>query len=366
MAQFYAKGGAVAGAPPAAGVDALAAAAGSAPAALDSSASAARAAYLQAYASGMGWGQQPPGAAATPAAAQYAAQLAQAAQPFQGAYQPGVLGNYQLGSILSASQQALAQLAQLTGPAGAVAGAGAGQVGEAAGGAKAGGAGKAGGAAEAAAAAAAVAAAAAAANAAAPAAPAPGVKKEAGRKKAGRQGPKPLAPGTHAFKAAPGSTLAGAAALFEATARAAGGVAAAAALAKGSNGTIADERELKKQKRKQSNRESARRSRLRKQAECEDLSTRVANLEKLNRSLSEELLQMKAKCKRLTGDNSSLQQQLKGRGAAAPGQGGAEGTGPGKGKENGAAAGVNGTASGFNGVEHAARENGGSQAVAAA
>ena len=184
--------------------------------------------------------------------------------------------------------------------------------------------------------------------------------------KAGRQGPKPLAPGTHAFKAAPGSTLAGAAALFEATARAAGGVAAAAALAKGSNGTIADERELKKQKRKQSNRESARRSRLRKQAECEDLSTRVANLEKLNRSLSEELLQMKAKCKRLTGDNSSLQQQLKGRGAAAPGQGGAEGTGPGKGKENGAAAGVNGTASGFNGVEHAARENGGSQAVAAA
>ena len=356
MAQFYAKGGAVAGAPPAAGVDALAAAAGSAPAALDSSASAARAAYLQAYASGMGWGQQPPGvAAAAAAAAQYAAQLAQAAQPFQGAYQPGALGNYQLGSILSASQQALAQLAQLTGPAGAAAGAGAGQVGEAAGGAKAGGAGKAGGAAEAAVA-----------VAAAAAAPAPGVKKEAGRKKAGRQGPKPLAPGTHAFKAAPGSTLAGAAALFEATARAAGGVPAAAALAKGSNGTIADERELKKQKRKQSNRESARRSRLRKQAECEDLSTRVANLEKLNRSLSEELLQMKAKCKRLTGDNSSLQKQLKGGGAVAPGQGGAEGTGPGKGKENGAAAGVNGTASGFNGVEHAARENGGSQAVAAA
>ena len=74
---------------------------------------------------------------------------------------------------------------------------------------------------------------------------------------------------------------------------------------------------------------------------------------------------MKAKCKRLTGDNSNLQKQLKGVGVA-PSQGAAEGDGPAEGKEDGATAGMNGAASGFNGVELAARENGGGQAVAAA
>ena len=119
-------------------------------------------------------------------------------------------------------------------------------------------------------------------------------------------------------------------------------------------GVIFDERELKKQKRKQSNRESARRSRLRKQAECEDLSSRVSSLEKLNRSLSEELLQMKAECQRLTGDNTQLQNQL----------GGVK-----LGKEKASIAatnGVNGAASGLNGVERTAPlENGAGQAMAA-
>ena len=46
-----------------------------------------------------------------------------------------------------------------------------------------------------------------------------------------------------------------------------------------------DEREVKRQKRKQSNRESARRSRLRKQAECEDLGGRVAALVAENNSM---------------------------------------------------------------------------------
>merc|ERR1712091_780432 len=165
------------------------------------------------------------------------------AQPFQGAYtQPNMLGNYQLGSILSASQQALAQLAQLS-----ASGAGGGV---------------------------------------------PGAKKEAG--KAGR-----------AKLAA--SPAAGTGAFFETTARAAEG---AASMAVSPGGVILDERELKKQKRKQSNRESARRSRLRKQAECEDLGSRVSSLEKLNRSLSEELLEMKSECQRLTGDNVQLQNQL--------------------------------------------------------
>ena len=50
-------------------------------------------------------------------------------------------------------------------------------------------------------------------------------------------------------------------------------------------GGMQDEREVKRQKRKQSNRESARRSRLRKQAECEDLGGRVAALVAENNSM---------------------------------------------------------------------------------
>jgi len=77
-----------------------------------------------------------------------------------------------------------------------------------------------------------------------------------------------------------------------------------------------DERELKKQRRKQSNRESARRSRLRKQAECEELSVRVACLSKENTSLQSELLAMKEKCESLTTQNKRLQEILHSGGSA--------------------------------------------------
>eukprot|EP00494_Astrolonche_serrata_P028289 UN28554 len=50
-----------------------------------------------------------------------------------------------------------------------------------------------------------------------------------------------------------------------------------------------DERELKRQKRKQSNRDSARRSRLRKQAECEELAQRAEVLKQENASLKDEV-----------------------------------------------------------------------------
>ena len=57
-----------------------------------------------------------------------------------------------------------------------------------------------------------------------------------------------------------------------------------------------DDREVKRQRRKQSNRESARRSRLRKQAECETLAQKVdaladenARLRTLNKHLQEQL-----------------------------------------------------------------------------
>lgn len=73
---------------------------------------------------------------------------------------------------------------------------------------------------------------------------------------------------------------------------------------------LQDERELKRQRRKQSNRESARRSRLRKQAECEDLAAKVETLSSENATLRSELNRMTEQCKKLSADNSSLMDQL--------------------------------------------------------
>ncbi|CAN6301603.1 unnamed protein product [Urochloa humidicola] len=78
-----------------------------------------------------------------------------------------------------------------------------------------------------------------------------------------------------------------------------------------SDPTIQDERELKKQKRKQSNRESARRSRLRKQAEWEEVANRADLLKQENSSLKEELKQLQDKCDSLTSENTSLHEKLK-------------------------------------------------------
>ncbi|KAG8373708.1 hypothetical protein BUALT_Bualt11G0052800 [Buddleja alternifolia] len=73
---------------------------------------------------------------------------------------------------------------------------------------------------------------------------------------------------------------------------------------------VQDERELKRQKRKQSNRESARRSRLRKQAECEELQQRVEILSNENRTLRDELQRLSEECEKLTSDNSSIKEEL--------------------------------------------------------
>ncbi|CAA0812068.1 basic region/leucine zipper transcription factor 16 [Striga hermonthica] len=79
---------------------------------------------------------------------------------------------------------------------------------------------------------------------------------------------------------------------------------------------VQDERELKRQRRKQSNRESARRSRLRKQAECDELAQRAETLKEENASLRAEVARIRSECEQLLAQNSSL----KGRLGELPGQ----------------------------------------------
>ncbi|KAL5230771.1 hypothetical protein ABZP36_029547 [Zizania latifolia] len=74
---------------------------------------------------------------------------------------------------------------------------------------------------------------------------------------------------------------------------------------------IKDERELKREKRKQSNRESARRSRLRKQAETDDMATQVESLKAENTSLRSEISRLSGSSKKLRLENSALMGKLK-------------------------------------------------------
>ncbi|KAI4311543.1 hypothetical protein MLD38_036429 [Melastoma candidum] len=73
---------------------------------------------------------------------------------------------------------------------------------------------------------------------------------------------------------------------------------------------LQDERELKRQRRKQSNRESARRSRLRKQAECDELAHRAEALKEENASLRAEVARIRGEYERLLGEHASLKEKL--------------------------------------------------------
>ncbi|KAI3703563.1 hypothetical protein L1987_73724 [Smallanthus sonchifolius] len=73
---------------------------------------------------------------------------------------------------------------------------------------------------------------------------------------------------------------------------------------------LQDERELKRQRRKQSNRESARRSRLRKQAECDELAQRAEALREENSSLRAEVGRLRSDYEQLLAQNASLKEQL--------------------------------------------------------
>ncbi|KAL6979515.1 Common plant regulatory factor [Sarracenia purpurea var. burkii] len=75
---------------------------------------------------------------------------------------------------------------------------------------------------------------------------------------------------------------------------------------------IQDERLLKRERRKQANRESARRSRLRKQAETEELLKRYETLKVENIALNSEINQLTEKSEKLQAENASLMEKLNG------------------------------------------------------
>ncbi|XP_061363358.1 common plant regulatory factor 1-like isoform X2 [Gastrolobium bilobum] len=74
---------------------------------------------------------------------------------------------------------------------------------------------------------------------------------------------------------------------------------------------LQNERELKRERRKQSNRESARRSRLRKQAETEELARKVESLNTENVSLKSEIGRLTESSEKLRVENSTLREKLK-------------------------------------------------------
>ncbi|KAK7366987.1 hypothetical protein VNO80_08992 [Phaseolus coccineus] len=73
---------------------------------------------------------------------------------------------------------------------------------------------------------------------------------------------------------------------------------------------LQDEREIKRQRRKQSNRESARRSRLRKQAECDELAQRAEALKEENASLRSEVSRIRSDYEQLLSENTALKERL--------------------------------------------------------
>ncbi|GAB4858406.1 hypothetical protein Ancab_009878 [Ancistrocladus abbreviatus] len=87
--------------------------------------------------------------------------------------------------------------------------------------------------------------------------------------------------------------------------------AAALGASKPSDISKQDERELKREKRKQSNRESARRSRLRKQAETEELAKKVESLVVENMALRSEINKLAEDMEKLRSENAALMEKLK-------------------------------------------------------
>ncbi|XP_035822492.1 common plant regulatory factor 1-like [Zea mays] len=98
--------------------------------------------------------------------------------------------------------------------------------------------------------------------------------------------------------------------------------------------SVKDERELKREKRKQSNRESARRSRLRKQAETEELATQVESLAAENTSLRSEIGRLTESSEKLRRENSALMVKLKDTAEPSPSKAAASPSSPRASAEN--------------------------------
>ncbi|XP_022749135.1 G-box-binding factor 1-like isoform X4 [Durio zibethinus] len=73
---------------------------------------------------------------------------------------------------------------------------------------------------------------------------------------------------------------------------------------------ISDDSELRKQRRRQMNRESAKRSRFRKQQECEKLQARIEALKADNSALCKELGSLSEECGRIDTENKLIKEEL--------------------------------------------------------
>jgi plant G-box-binding factor len=79
---------------------------------------------------------------------------------------------------------------------------------------------------------------------------------------------------------------------------------------RGGPGSYLDKRDTKREKRKQSNRESAKRSRLRKQAECDSLKNCVETLSQENHALRSQMAALAEDIEKLKSQSASYVQQL--------------------------------------------------------
>ncbi|XP_058761424.1 G-box-binding factor 1-like [Vicia villosa] len=68
--------------------------------------------------------------------------------------------------------------------------------------------------------------------------------------------------------------------------------------------------DVRKERKRQSNRESAKRSRMRKQQECEELCKKIDTLKDENSVLTQRLVTLSEECLELTNENNSIEEEL--------------------------------------------------------
>ncbi|XP_004498193.1 light-inducible protein CPRF3-like [Cicer arietinum] len=71
-----------------------------------------------------------------------------------------------------------------------------------------------------------------------------------------------------------------------------------------------DDDDIRKERKRQSNRESAKRSRIRKQQECDELCKKVDSIRDGNSALTQMLVKLSEECLELTNENDSIEEEL--------------------------------------------------------